>query len=97
MWIDPLRSYLIVRHDAANFDASQTPPVETLNHTYLVEKAERSPRGIWHPTLMRYTGYWTENGEKKARESVVRNYFEFNVKFSDDLFKPTDRPHEPLD
>jgi hypothetical protein len=97
LWIDAARSYMVVRNEAVNLDTSKTPPRETLNHTFSVEKAERSPRGIWYPTVMRYKSVWEENGEQKKRESVTRHYFDFDARFPDELFKPAERPGEPLE
>jgi hypothetical protein len=97
MWIDPARSYMIVRHEITSLDTSKTPPLETLNRTYLVQQADRSPRGIWYPTLIRYTGTWEENGQKKTQATVTRSYFDFDVNFSDDTFKAVELPGEPLE
>jgi hypothetical protein len=97
MWIDPMRSYLIVRREMVGLDTSKSPPVETFKHTFIVEKMERSPRGIWYPTVMRNASDWEENGQKKTHAAVTRHYFDFETKLSDDLFKPLERPGESLE
>ena len=53
--------------------------------------------GIWYPTIMRCVSRWVENGQEKKQEVVTRHYFDFNAKFTDDLFKPVERPGEPLE
>jgi hypothetical protein len=83
-WIDPQRSHMVVQHELGTF-------VE------VVDEADQSPSGLWYPTLMRHTSVVHENGQKKTIETVTRHYLDFDVKFTDDLFKPVERPGEPLD
>jgi hypothetical protein len=96
LWIDRERSYLVVRREMVGLDTSKSPPVETFTHTFIVEKAVRSPIGIWYPTVMRTSSRWSEDGQEKKLEAVTRHYFFFDAKFTDELFKPVERPGEPL-
>ncbi|MGQ0633859.1 MAG: hypothetical protein ACT4QC_04555 [Planctomycetaceae bacterium] len=83
-WVDPQRGHMVVRHEVGEF-------------IQVVEAADRSPGGHWYPTVMRHTSVSTENGQKKTTETVTRHYLDFDVKFTDDLFKPVERPGEPLE
>ena len=71
--------------------------MEIVNQSEVVEKADRSPQGIWYPTLMRHISVIERNGEKKTIETITRHYLDFDVKFTDDLFKPVERPGEALE
>lgn len=96
-WIDTQRSHMVVRHESVTFDASQTVPMEVVNQSEVVEKADRSPQGIWYPTFIRHISVIGQNGEKKKTiETITRHYLDFDVKFTADLFKPVERPGETL-
>ncbi len=96
-WIDTQRSHMVVRHESMTRDATKTPPVEVINHSEVVETADRSPNGIWYPTLIRHIFVIEYEGKKHRIETVTRHYLDFDVRFSDDLFKPVKRPGEPLE
>ena len=96
-WIDPQRSHMVVRHESVTRDATKTPPAEVINRSEVVETADRSPHGIWYPTRIRHRSVIEHKGKKQNIETVTRHYLDFDVRFSDDLFKPVNRPGEPLE
>jgi hypothetical protein len=96
-WIDTQRSYMVVRHESVTRDAPKAPPVEAINLSEVVETADRSPNGIWYPTRIRHIHVIEPTGKKQTIETVTRHYLNFDVRLSDDLFKPIDRPGEPLE
>jgi hypothetical protein len=96
-WIDTQRSHMVVRHESVTRDATKTPPVEVINLSEVVETADRSPHGIWYPTRIRHSSVIEHEGKKHNIETVTRHYLDFDVRFSDDLFKPVNRPGEPLE
>ena len=87
-WIDPNRSHMVVRHESVRFDVRFSTDVE---------QADRSPSGIWFPTLVRHTTIIKQGDETKTVDGVTRHYLDFNVKFSGELFRPDERPGEPLE
>lgn len=94
-WIDPHRSHMVVRHELVTFNARKTPPAEVIDLLEVVEDAAQSPSGIWYPTRMRHSSFADNDGESKI-ETITRHYLDFDVKFSDDLFKPIPRTGEAL-
>jgi hypothetical protein len=96
-WIDTQRSHMVVRHESMTRDSMKTPPGESINHSEVVETADRSPQGIWYPTFIRHISVVEHNGKTLTIESVTRHYLDFDVRVSDDLFKPVNRPAEPLE
>lgn len=92
-WIDTQRSYMVVRHDTVIRKSTQTPSVDDVQVSHVVEMAEQSPSGIWYPTLVRH-GF---KGEEKAGGTLTRHYLDFDVKFPANIFKPVERPGEPLE
>ncbi len=95
-WIDTHRSHMVVRHDSVTFDLSHVPPGELISFSEIVEKADRSPQGIWYPTLIRHIFPMEKNGEKTTVETITRHYLDFAVNFTDGMFKPNERPGEGL-
>jgi hypothetical protein len=71
--------------------------VELINLSEVVETADRSPHGIWYPTRIRHSSVIEHKGKKHNIETVTRHYLDFDVRSSDDLFKPVNRPGEPLE
>ncbi|MFN0052934.1 MAG: hypothetical protein ACKV0T_12160 [Planctomycetales bacterium] len=96
-WIDAQRSHMVARYESVTWDATNSPPVEVVNLSQVVETADRSPQGIWYPTLIRHISVTEQTGVKKTIETITRHYLDFDVKFTDDLFKPAERPGEPLE
>ena len=96
-WIDTQRSHMVTRHESMTWDATKTLPVEVVNYSEVVETADRSPQGIWYPTMIRHISVVEQKGEKQIIEKITRHYLEFDVKFSEELFKPVERPGEPLE
>jgi hypothetical protein len=92
-WIDTQRSYMVVRHEMVNFDSTQKPPIHEVQLSHVVEMAEQSPSGIWYPSLVRHSS----KGKEQITETLTRHYLDFDVKFPDDVFKPIERPGEPLE
>jgi hypothetical protein len=45
---------------------------------------------------MRYSTRGAGNGKDVPYDVVTRHYFEFPTKFSEDLFRPVERPGEPI-
>lgn len=87
-WVDPGKGYVTRRFVLAG---SKQDGVSQ-SDAYSMEDLERSPRGIWYPTLVRRKvtqdpppeGNWTD-------ETVHRFFLDFEAEIPDDLFRPVDR------
>jgi hypothetical protein len=89
-WVDPAKGYVTRRYvlaDARNPDGSAS------TDTYTMEELERSPRGIWYPTLVRrkVTQVPPPDAPNYVDETVTRYFLDFDAGITDELFRPADR------
>jgi hypothetical protein len=89
-WIDPARSYLLVREEVlyakAPGDAKGPPPRDRIR---IVEQAAQGPNGVWYPTVIRDKGSWDlENNKTYRHDEVWRYYLDFGADMPDLLFQP---------
>ena len=74
-WIDPNQGYLVVQ--------SESGPQELWDYKTIVEKAAKSPSGIWYPVRLR--SYSRRQGE--IYEDETNCYVDFESEIPDRLFK----------
>lgn len=74
-WIDPTRTYLVMRYDIDEWDDPKQPMIRRQ-----VEKLNRSPSGIWYPEVI--------NGNLPV---TMQYYLDFKAELPDKLFTPTER------
>ena len=74
-WIDPNQGYLV--------EQSESGPLELWDYKTIVEKAAKSPSGIWYPVRLR--SYWRHQGE--IYEDETNCYVDFESEIPDRLFK----------
>ena len=88
-WIDPSRSYLTVRSERRFSGAKNAGSTQLI---VVVEKADKSPQGIWYPTLVQHILITEKNGKTTEVRHTTRPFLDFDTEFPDSLFKPVDRP-----
>lgn len=74
-WIDPTRTYLVMRYDFDEWDDPNQPMTRRQ-----VEKLNRSPSGIWYPEVI-----------KQSIPMPMHYYLDFKAELPDELFTPTER------
>lgn len=50
----------------------------------------QTPDGIWYPTVSRYTGLRSKNGERLARPLTHHFFLDFDAEFNEDVFRVND-------
>lgn len=85
-WIAPQRSHIVMQYESL----SGQPPTTTSRR--LIEELERSPRGIWYPTLVSDKSFIEWDGKKVIVEHITRHYLDFETKFPEGVFEPKKLP-----
>ena len=75
-WIDPNQGYLVVKMEMGTD--------EKWDKQTIVEKAAKSPKGIWYPVRLR--SFWHSNDGKRY-EDVTNCYVDFETEIPDRLFE----------
>jgi hypothetical protein len=89
-WIDPQRSYIVMQYEKL----SGQPLSVTSRRT--IKELEKSPSGIWYPTLVSHTDFYVEkNGEPGVVEHLSRHYLDFETEFPAGVFEPKALPDTP--
>ncbi|HVW39079.1 MAG TPA: hypothetical protein VHB99_17310 [Pirellulales bacterium] len=87
-WVDPGKGYATRRYLMA--DGHQAGA--SRSDAYTMEDFERSPRGIWYPTLVRRKVTMDPPpAENWTDETVMRFFLDFEAEIPDELFGPVDR------
>lgn len=87
-WVDPGKGYATRRFVLAGANQAGAPQSDA----YTMEDFERSPRGIWYPTIVRRKVTMAPPpGENWRSETVTRFFLDFESEIPDDLFRPADR------
>lgn len=80
-WIDPSRSFIAMKWDWFDDTTKSIKP-------YIMEKIDKSPSGIWYPTVMRWkTGSLLSDGSTSMRDQVKQYFLDFEAELPDSLFK----------
>ncbi|HWB08075.1 MAG TPA: hypothetical protein VG826_02435 [Pirellulales bacterium] len=90
-WVDPGKGDVTLQERLAG---ARDPDGSTTTVTRTSEEFERSPRGIWYPTLVRETVVRDPPGapSQESEERVTRFFLDFEADVPDELFQPVDRP-----
>jgi hypothetical protein len=95
-WVDPTRDYVLLRaewstrfpEDAGVGDADPAEAPGFVEVSFEGEKYERSPSGVWYPTLARQQ---RRGQDGKYTEEFYRFRLDFPVEIGEDHFKPAPR------
>jgi hypothetical protein len=83
-WLDPKRGYVAVRWSMEIRPKGQAADPTSVQD-YRLEGFERSPHGVWYPTVVRWKN---SAGVEKERGDQCRRYIvEFPAQIPDDVFK----------
>jgi len=87
-WVDPGKGYATRRYILA--DCHQAGA--SRSDAYTMDDFERSPRGIWYPTLVRRKVTMDPPpAENWTDETGTRFFLDFEAEIPDELFRPVDR------
>lgn len=87
-WIDPAKDYVTRQYVVG--DANEGGVSES--DSYTMEDFERSPRGIWYPTIVRRRVTMDPPpAENWNGDTVTRFFLDFEAEIPDELFRPVDR------
>src|SRR5262249_50721611 len=70
-WIDPTRSHLAMQYELGDCKIQGQNGVESLVRRKVMENLEKSPRGIWYPTVVRLKFIHTDLGKEAAKPTRV--------------------------
>jgi len=89
-WVDPGKGY-VTRQSV--WSGAHDPDGSSTTVTYTMEELERSPRGIWYPTLVRQKRIQNPPpaDPNYADETYTRFFVEFDADLPDDLCRPIER------
>jgi hypothetical protein len=85
-WIDPAKSYLVMRHERIDSDPQAGKPM-LRSGTYIVEGIAQAPNGVWYPTLVRRVTLPGAQGQEKQAEETWTFSIDFKTEIPDSLFK----------
>jgi RNA polymerase sigma factor (sigma-70 family) len=85
-WVDPLRGYVTLKRVID--DGPGDPPENKPRVTYVMERLEQTPTGVWYPTLVRTT---SAAGTQRSPELLTWFFLDFTADLPDRLFEPCDR------
>ena len=87
-WIDPLRSYATVQYELSDLRGPQaSDPGAMTKDTFIMERLEQTPSGVWYPTVVRRKNCIKPEG-KPALDMVTRFYMDFKADVPDSVFEP---------
>jgi hypothetical protein len=84
-WIDPAKSYIVMRHERTDSDPEPGKPKSL--ERYVVDRVAQAPNGVWYPIVVRREYLSGVQGKEKRGEETWTFSIDFQTEIPDDLFK----------